>query len=161
MSKGRSVLLSCILTGRPHPATSISAPRAMRRRMKADVASSRVTRALLMAAGSLLVALGAVGIFVPLLPTTPFLLLAAYCFLRSSERLHAWLLSNRLLGSYIRGYQDGSGIPLVAKAATLALLWATIAVSAVLFVDALLVRVVLLVVAVAVSAHVLTLRTLR
>lgn len=114
-----------------------------------------------MGAGSVFVALGAAGIVVPLLPTTPFLLLASYCYLRSSPRLHAWLLSSRWLGGYIRSYQEGGGVTLRWKAATLALLWATIAVSALLLVELLLVRLVLLVVAVAVTVHVLKVRTLR
>lgn len=129
--------------------------------MGTDLVPSPVKRALLIGAGSLFVALGAVGIFVPLLPTTPFLLLASYCFLRSSERLHARLLASRWLGGYIRRYQEGGGVTLRWKAATLALLWATIAVSALLFVELLLVRIILLIIAVAVSAHVLTIRTIE
>ena len=128
--------------------------------MRTDIVASPLKRALLVAAGSFFVALGTIGIFIPLLPTTPFLLLAAYCYLRSSERLHTWLLTNRLFGEYLRNYQDGRGVPVRAKAGTLALLWATITVTAVFFVDSLLVRGVLLAIAVAVTVHVLMLKTL-
>ena len=129
--------------------------------MRTDIVASPLKRALLVAAGSFFVALGTIGIFIPLLPTTPFLLLAAYCYLRSSERLHTWLLTNRWFGEYLRNYQDGRGVPVRAKAGTLALLWATITISAVLFVDSLLVRGVLLAIAIVVSVHVLMLKTLE
>lgn len=64
--------------------------------------------------------------FLPLLPTTPFLLLAAICYGRSSERFYHWLTTNRFFGDYIRNYREGRGIPLKQKIFTLALMWATI-----------------------------------
>ena len=67
-------------------------------------------RPLLLAAGLLFLALGAVGIFLPLLPTTPFLLLAAACFSRSSRRMHAWLLQNRLFGPILREWEERGAI---------------------------------------------------
>ncbi|MBD3348182.1 MAG: DUF454 family protein, partial [Candidatus Eisenbacteria bacterium] len=63
-------------------------------------------RYLLVSAGLICVGLGVIGVFVPLLPTTPFLLLAAACFIRSSERLHHWLLSNRYVGDHVRNYME-------------------------------------------------------
>ena len=80
-------------------------------------------KALLVAAGSVSLALAVLGIFLPLLPTTPFLLLASACYVRSSERLHGWLMGNRLLGGYIRNFQERRGIPLRAKLMTVGLLW--------------------------------------
>ena len=80
-------------------------------------------KALLVAAGSLCVALAVLGVFLPLLPTTPFLLLASACYVRSSERLHGWLMGNRVLGGYIRNFKERRGIPLRAKFTTVALLW--------------------------------------
>lgn len=80
--------------------------------------------------GSVALALGVLGIFLPLLPTTPFLLLAAFCFLRGSPRMHAWLMSHRILGPYIRDFQSGRGIPLRSKCIALALMWPSLAVSA-------------------------------
>lgn len=76
--------------------------------------------------GALCVALGVAGIFIPLLPTTPFLLLAAALFLRCSPRLHERLLANRWLGEYIRNFQERRAIPLRAKIVSVALLWGTI-----------------------------------
>lgn len=87
-------------------------------------------RALLTVLGVVALALGVLGIFLPLLPTTPFLLLAAFCFLRGSPRLHAWLMSHRILGPYIRDFQAGRGIPLRSKCIALAFMWPSLALSA-------------------------------
>jgi uncharacterized membrane protein YbaN (DUF454 family) len=62
-------------------------------------------------------------VFLPLLPTTPFLLLASACYVRSSERLHGWLMRNRLLGGYIRNFKERRGIPLRGRVVTVVLLW--------------------------------------
>lgn len=75
--------------------------------------------------GSLFLGLGIVGIFVPLLPTTPFLLLAAALYVRSSPRLYAWLLNQRHLGSYIRNFRENRAIPLQAKIVSVSLIWLT------------------------------------
>ena len=80
-------------------------------------ALGRPRRGLLVVGGTVAVGLGVVGIFVPLLPTPPFLLLAAACFVRSSDRLYRWLLGNRLFGEYIPRYREGSGVPLASKIA--------------------------------------------
>jgi hypothetical protein len=69
------------------------------------------------------------GVFLPLLPTTPFLLLASACYVRSSERLHGWLMGNRLLGGYIRNFKERRGIPLRARVTTVVLLWLPLAYS--------------------------------
>jgi uncharacterized protein len=80
-------------------------------------------KALLISAGSLCIVLAVLGVFLPLLPTTPFLLLASACYVRSSERLHGWLMGNRLLGGYIRNFKERRGIPVRAKVVTVLLLW--------------------------------------
>ena len=77
-------------------------------------------------AGTLAVLLGILGIFLPLLPTTPFLLLASWCFARGSERLHRWLLSHRVFGEYLRNFEAGRGIPLKAKILATVMLWASL-----------------------------------
>lgn len=120
----------------------------------------RFRKALLAAAGVLAVGLGAVGVFVPLLPTTPFLLLAAACFFRSSDRLYAWLLRHRWFGPYIRNYREHRAVTLRAKLLCLALLWATIGCSAVFAVRAGWLRALLAAVAAGVTLHVLRLKTL-
>lgn len=89
----------------------------------------RSVRYALLALGWLSVALGVIGIFLPVLPTTPFLLLAAACFVRSSRRFYLWLVMHPQLGPWIRDYLDGQGIPRKAKIYALSLMWASIAFS--------------------------------
>ena len=110
-------------------------------------------------AGSVFLALGIIGIFLPLLPTTPFLLIAAACYARSSQKFYNWLINNKLLGKYIRNYRDGNGMPLNAKMSTISLLWITIGCSALFAVDALFVRIVLILIATGVTIYVLSVRT--
>lgn len=122
----------------------------------------RVISALLLVAGTISLALGAIGIFLPILPTTPFLLLSAACYLRSSKRMHKWLLSNRWFGEYIRNYQEGRGIPLKTKIATVIVLWAAIIYSAFIALDEILIaQVALLLIALGVSIHIVRLPTLK
>jgi len=73
--------------------------------------------------GVLAVILGVLGIFLPLLPTTPFLLLASACFARASPRLHNWLQTNKVFGKYLRDYENGRGIPLRGKVWILIFMW--------------------------------------
>jgi uncharacterized membrane protein YbaN (DUF454 family) len=115
--------------------------------------SAALKRYLLIALGTLCLAIGIVGIFTPILPTTPFLLLAAFCYLRSSARFHRWLMNNRIFGGYIRSYTEGRGIPLKVKLFTISLLWVTIGIS-IWLVANVIVTAVLLVVAVGVSLHI-------
>lgn len=118
---------------------------------------------LLVAAGILCVALGIVGALVPLLPTTVFLLLASACFVRSSARMHRWLLENRMFGKYLRHYRDGAGLPPAAKVTTLVLLWAALATSALLAVptNAWWTKGLLFVVGLGVTIHILRLKSPR
>ena len=97
--------------------------------MSNNVASNRrtirnpVVRHLVMGIGWLSVALGFIGIFLPVLPTTPFLLLSAACFVRTSPKFYQWLVEHPRLGRYLIYYLDGQGMPLKAKVYTLLLMW--------------------------------------
>jgi uncharacterized membrane protein YbaN (DUF454 family) len=73
--------------------------------------------------------LGILGVFLPLLPATPFLLLASACYVRGSERLHRWLMDNRYLGTYIKNFREKRGMPLSAKVVTVAVLWGSLLIS--------------------------------
>jgi uncharacterized membrane protein YbaN (DUF454 family) len=83
-------------------------------------------RALLIGCGTLCVALGVIGIFLPLMPTTVFLLMAAACYARSSDRFYQKLVNHRILGVYIRSSREGAGMKRRDKAITLVLLWVSI-----------------------------------
>ena len=109
-------------------------------------------------AGTVALLLGILGIFLPVLPTTPFLLLASACYMRGSERMHRWLMNQRYLGPYLRNFQAGRGIPLRAKIAALALMWTSLTVS-MWFVPLPWVRVLLLVPGIAVTVYLYRMRT--
>jgi len=115
---------------------------------------------LLVTIGVIAVALGVLGVFVPLLPTTPFLLLAAACFVRSSQRLYNWLIHHKWFGDYIRHYREHRAITLKAKIVTLVVLWSVIGYTALGVATAWWLRGLLGVVAVGVTLHVLHLKTL-
>ena len=113
-----------------------------------------------MTVGTIAFGLGVIGVFVPLLPTTPFLLLAAACFARSSERLYTWLISHKWFGNYIRHYHEHKAITLRAKVMALTLLWGVIGCTAFGTVTAWWVRALLGIIAVGVTIHLLRLKTL-
>jgi len=116
-------------------------------------------RRLFVIAGTIALGTGIVGIIVPVLPTTPFLLLAAICYMRGSERLYNALLYNRFIGSYVRNYLEGRGMSLKMKIWTLSLLWVAIICTAVLATDSLPIRIILAVVLIGVTIHVLLIKT--
>jgi len=123
--------------------------------------SDNVKRMLFVLVGTLFLAIGFVGIIIPVLPTTPLLLLAAACYLRGSERLHRWMIENRIFGEFIRNYREGRGIKPRQKAVTLVFLWMTISFSALYLIERLPVRILLFLIATAVSVHILALPSLR
>jgi uncharacterized membrane protein YbaN (DUF454 family) len=102
---------------------------------------------------------GVVGLVVPVLPTVPFVLLAAACFLRSSERWHRWLVTHPVFGRHVADYLAGRGLRLRAKILALATLWGSMLLSVVLVVPILAVDVLLVAVAAAVSIYLLRLPT--
>ena len=108
--------------------------------------------------GILCVLLGIVGIFLPLLPTTPFLLLASACFARSSTRAHRWLLNHGIFGEYLRNYEAGRGIPARAKVLALVMMWSSLAYAMWRF-EPLWLRLLLLAVGAGVSVYLLRLPT--
>ncbi len=123
--------------------------------------TNRLLRPLLVAAGTLCVGLGVLGIFLPLLPTTPFLLLAAACYARSSPRLLRWLEENRWFGAYIRNWREGRGILLRDKLLAIGAIWLTIGLTVIYFVPIVWVKILLMAIALAVSIHLLWLPTYR
>ena len=98
-------------------------------------------RAFYIILGCIAVVLGTIGIFVPGLPTTPFVLLASWCFYRSSPRLQAWLLQS-FLGKYIREYRDKGGLTLRKRISILLLMATMVAISTIFFISSLPVRII-------------------
>ena len=126
-----------------------------------SVTSNRLIRRVWIGAGTLFIGLGTLGIFLPLLPTTPFLLLAAACYARGSKRFYHWLITNRWFGNYIKNYRERKALPLRIKALSIALLWATIGYSAVFVVSIPLIRAILIGIAIGVTLHIILIRTLQ
>ncbi|MEE8167965.1 MAG: YbaN family protein [Candidatus Hydrothermarchaeales archaeon] len=125
------------------------------------ISRKRLVRVLLIVAGTFFVGIGVVGIFLPVLPTTPFLLLAAACYARSSERFYNWLLNNKWFGNYIKNYREGKGVPLNVKVLSISFLWITIGYSVVFVVHIFLLRIILSLIAIGVTIHILSTRTLK
>lgn len=115
-------------------------------------------RAVLVTVGLFSVGLGLAGIFLPLLPATPFFLLAGWCFARGSRRFERWLQNRKWYQDYAARFADGRGIPPHVKVITVLVLWAGIGVSALFVVPGLLPRCGLVVVGVIVTIHILTIR---
>jgi uncharacterized membrane protein YbaN (DUF454 family) len=118
----------------------------------------KVVRSFFFFAGTTCLVLGAVGIVLPMLPTTPFLLLALACYLRSSDRMTQWMLNNKYFGKYIRNYRAGKGIPLKTKLIAITTLWITISISAIIILN-LLIALLLFTIAAAVTIHLARLPT--
>ncbi len=114
---------------------------------------------LLTIVGSIALLLAILGIFLPLLPTTPFLLVASACFVRSSARMHGWLRNNRLFGEYLRNFESNQGIPRRAKIVALLLLWSSMLFS-IWIVGPLPLKALLFAIAIGVSVYLLRMKTL-
>lgn len=106
--------------------------------------------------GTLALALGLLGVVLPVLPTTPFLLLTAYCYLRSAPAWHKRLLESKHLGPYIKNFQEHKCIPVRIKVYAISMLWITITASALFAVSILWVRLLLFVIAIGVTWHILS-----
>ena len=125
------------------------------------MARSSLMRILFFTAGTISLILGAIGVLLPILPTTPFLLLSAACYLRSSTRMYQWLFNNRIFGEYLSNYRDGKGITLNTKIFALTLLWVTILYSALFIIVLWVVQLALFIIAIAVSVHIILLPTFK
>lgn len=115
---------------------------------------SKWLKILLISLGIFFIGLGFVGIFIPVLPTTPFVLLAAALFARSSDRFYRWLIENRFFGRYIKNYREGRGVPLRVKISAILILWITISLSIFFAVELFLVRIMLVLIAAGVTVHI-------
>lgn len=120
-----------------------------------------LVRYMVMGLGWASVILGFIGIFLPVLPTTPFLLLAAACFVRTSPRFYQWLVEHPRLGRYLVYYLDGKGMPVKAKVYTLLLMWTMLLLTAFVLVDRPMLHYLLPAIGAGVTIYILRLPTLR
>jgi uncharacterized membrane protein YbaN (DUF454 family) len=120
-----------------------------------------IKKGILVTSGTFFLILGFIGIFIPLLPTTPFLLLAAACYFRSSKRFYNWLIKNKWLGKYIKNYQEGRGIPLNIKIISILVLWLTIILSTFIIISNFIIQIFLFIIASGVTIHIMTIKTLN
>ncbi len=132
----------------------------MFRKIKIENQNS-LTKLILIILGFLSLGLGILGLFVPILPTTPFLLLSAYLFSKSSRKMYIWINSNRVFGKYIKRYIEGLGIPLKTKILSISTLWITISISVYFFVHNFWLGILLILIAIAVSYHLLSKPTFK
>lgn len=118
----------------------------------------KIMRIILISLGFICVGLGFAGIFLPVLPTTPFLLLSAALFAKNSPRFYKWLLQNKWFGSYIHNFRNGKGIPFKSKVIAITFLWFTIFVSICFFVTNSYIRIALIAIAMAVSIYLISIK---
>jgi len=118
-----------------------------------------IYRYLYFISGILLVAIGVIGIFLPILPTTIFLILASACFIKSSPKANEWLRNHKILGMYIKNYHDGSGLTVKSKIFNITFLWIMISASAIFFTELWYIRLLLFAIAVGVTIHLLMIKT--
>lgn len=111
--------------------------------------------------GTISLVLGILGIFLPLLPTTPFLLLTAALYFRGSPELYDWLMNHKYLGPYIRNYRENKAIPLRAKIISVTLVWATMSYCIIFVAPYLWLKIILFLIASGVSYHILSFKTLK
>lgn len=119
-----------------------------------------VKKYLLISTGTISLSFGILGIFIPILPTTPFLLLSSFCYIRSSKRLYNWLINHRIFGHLIYNYLTYRAVERNAKIVSIVFLWIAL-LSSILLLSNIYIRIFLLVVGIGVSIHLLTLKTLE
>lgn len=123
------------------------------------ISSNPAVRFVFLAAGTILVGIGILGMFLPLLPTTIFFILAAWCFARSSEKFHFWIHNNRYFGRYLSDYMQNKGMTLRSKIFSISFLWAGILISVIFATDILYIRILLLLIAAGVTWHLIYIKT--
>lgn len=111
--------------------------------------------------GSVSLVLGIMGVFLPVLPTTPFLLLAAAMYMRSSQRLYDWLMSHKHLGAYIRNFREHKALPLRVKVVSVTMVWATLLYCAFIVAKEWWMSVMFIAIATGVTIHILSYKTLK
>ncbi|MFW9829380.1 MAG: DUF454 family protein [Candidatus Thorarchaeota archaeon] len=125
---------------------------------KVESTKKRIVNRLIFLGGFISLILGIIGIAIPILPTTPFLLIASAAFAKSSSRFNRWLLNNKILGAYIKNYREGKGLPLKIKIITISILWITILITLTFLSGLLWLQILLILIAIAVSIHIILIK---
>ncbi|HAJ95664.1 MAG TPA: DUF454 domain-containing protein [Actinobacteria bacterium] len=128
------------------------------KKKKDNIRTNKLLRTLFISLGTFFIGLGLIGIFIPILPTTPFLLLSAALYAKSSDKFYNWLIGNKLFGRYIKNYRNGMGIPARIKVFIILLLWTTIVLSIVYATDLIALKITLALVAISVTIHILLIK---
>ena len=115
---------------------------------------------ILFIAGNISLSLGIIGIFLPVLPTTPFLLLSAACYMKSSEKMYTWLINHRVLGLYVRSYIKYKAISRRAKITSISVLWVVMISTILFFITLLWIRILLIFIAIGVTLYLVQITTL-
>ncbi|MEN4007345.1 MAG: YbaN family protein [Methanobacteriaceae archaeon] len=118
-----------------------------------------IKRVFFFSLGVILLSTGAAGVFIPLLLTTPFVLASFFCFGKSSKRAESWISNNCYFGSYIENYKTKKGVSLDVKLKSIAFLWLMLIFSSTFFFNQFYILLLLIIVGMAVTAHILLLKT--
>ncbi len=122
---------------------------------------SKILSILLIVSGSVFVCMGVIGIFVPLMPSTVFFLLAGACYVRSSEKLYYWLLHNKYFGNHVTNFMVKKAMPMRAKIVALSMMWLTMGYSALVIIPILSIKLLLLIIGLGVTKYILSMKTLK
>ena len=115
---------------------------------------------ILLASGHISLLFGITGIFVPVLPTTPFLLISAVCYMKGSGRMYNWLVNHKILGAFLKQYFEYRAVSRRTKIVSITFLWTGILISIVFFIESVLIRIIVAAVAVGVTIHIIKIRNL-
>lgn len=123
--------------------------------------SASISKPFLIILGWLFISLGVIGIFLPLLPTTIFFILAAWCFSKSSDKFYNWLINHPRFGKFVRNYYDKRGMPARSKIIAITMMITTISLSAIFFTQSIIVRIILFFLALGISIYIISLNSIK
>jgi uncharacterized membrane protein YbaN (DUF454 family) len=118
-----------------------------------------VKKIFLITCGLIFTGLGLLGVFIPVLPTTPFMLLAAYCFMKSSDKLFSWVVNNKIFGKKVRKFLDNRSLSLTVKITCLATMWLMIIISILFLTESLTLRIILILLGITGSTVLILIKT--
>lgn len=119
------------------------------------------SKLLLIVLGWIFVGLGVIGIFLPLMPTTIFMIIAAWCFARSSEKFYIWLVYHPRFGKTVRDFYEKKGMSLKSKITSIVMMTTAISISAIFFTQKVFVRIILFSIAIGVAIYIASLKTIK